>query len=401
MLNRPAPTARLPLPEFVALLAMVFATVAFSIDAMLPALPVIAEALTPEAVNRAQLVVTAFMAGMGIGTLISGPISDAIGRKRMMTLGFLIYMVGAALAMAAGSLTLLLVARFIQGLGASGPRIAGQAMVRDLYEGREMARISSFVMMVFILVPAIAPSVGALIIHLSGWRGVFAAFILFGAVAMVWLNLRQPETLPPERRRPFRAATLRAGALEVLTHWQVVMITLVLSLGFGQMLALLSSAQQLFAAYGRGAQFPIWFAVMALIGGTAGLLNARLVMRVGMRRMARAAYIMQIGSSTLFLLTLILGPLPEPWRFVTFFLWAQSVFFMAGITFGNLNAMALHQMGHIAGMAASVIAAVSTLLSVAIAVPVGLLFNGTALPAATATLICSTLAAMLMTQIED
>ena len=164
---------RLSLPEFIGMLAFLFATIAFSIDAMLPALPDIAQALTPENVNRAQLVLTVFMAGMGIGTLFAGPISDSIGRKRAITMGFAIYLVAAVVAMLSQSLELLLVARFVQGLGAAGPRIVGLALVRDLYEGREMARITSFVMMIFIIVPAMAPLLGAGIIWLAGWHGVF------------------------------------------------------------------------------------------------------------------------------------------------------------------------------------------------------------------------------------
>lgn len=396
------PKLRISQPEFVTLLAMLFATIAFSIDSMLPALPQIAGALSPDAVNRAQLVLTAFMLGLALGTLVSGPISDAIGRRRAITIGFVIYILAALAAIMAQSLTLLLVARFAQGLGASGPRIAGQAMVRDLYEGRRMAQISSFIMMVFILVPAIAPSMGAVVIALAGWRGIFGVFILFALVLMVWMNLRLDETLPPERRRPFRPATLRAGAFEVLSNRQVLIITLVLSLGMGQMLGLLSSAQQLFDSYGYGgARFPIWFAGLALLAGTGTVINARLVVRLGMRRLAHMGFKMQIMVSGLFLVLLLSGALPAPLEFAVFFIWAVSVFFMAGITFGNLNALALQHMGHIAGMAASIISAVSTALAVAIAAPVGLLFNGTPLPAAAATLICSTAATLLMRRLMD
>lgn len=399
--NQPRMTRRLSQPEFVALLAMLFATIAFSIDAMLPALPVIARDLSPDAINRAQLVVTSFMLGLGLGTMVTGPISDAIGRKRVITAGFALYIVAALAAIFAQNLGFLLAARFIQGLGAAGPRIAGQAMVRDLYAGREMARISSFVMMVFIMVPAIAPSIGALVIAVAGWHGVFGAFVIFALIGAIWMNLRQPETLPETSRRPFRPANLRAGAAEVLGNGQVLMITLVLSLGFGQMLGLLSSAQQLFSSYGRGGNFPLWFAGMALLSGGGTLLNARLVMRLGMRRMARGAYLMQIVVSAVFLITLLAGPLPGNAGFAMFFFWAVSVFFMAGITFGNLNALALQHMGHIAGMASSVISAVSTMLAVAIAAPVGQLFDGTALPAVSTTLICSALAAVLMARLTD
>ena len=396
------PARRLSLPEFIAMLAFLFATIAFSIDAMLPALPEIAAALTPEDVNRAQLILTAFVGGMGLGTLFAGPISDAIGRKRAITLGFVVYALAAVAAIFAPSLELLLAARFVQGLGAAGPRIVGLALVRDLYEGREMARISSFVMMIFILVPAVAPAVGQGIIWAVGWRGVFAAFVAFALIGGLWLNLRQAETLPPERRRPLRLGMLLAGAREVLGDRQVMLATITLTLGFGQMFGLLSSAQQLFGeTYGKGDQFPMWFALMALLSGSGTILNATFVMRYGMRRIAKAAYVMQTIVSAVMLVLMLSGALADWARFPAFFFWAVSVFFMAGVTFGNLNALALQRMGHIAGMAASIVAAVSTLLAVVIAAPVGLLYNGTPIPVITTTLICSALAWALMNRLRD
>lgn len=398
----PALQRQLALPEFIAMLAFLFATIAFSIDAMLPALPEIATVLTPGNINRAQLVLTAFVGGMGLGTLFAGPISDAIGRKRAILLGFAIYATAALVAIFAQTLEALLIARFVQGLGASGPRIVGLALVRDLYAGREMARITSFVMMVFILVPALAPSIGQGVIWVAGWHGVFIAFLIFAAIGAGWLHLRQPETLPPERRRPLQLAALRAGAREVLGNGQVMLCTIILTLGFGQMFALLSSAQQLFGeTYGKGAQFPVWFAVMALLSGTGTILNARFVMRFGMRRIAKWAYIMQTLVSGLMLILLLGDLLPENLRFAVFFLWAVSLFFMAGVTFGNLNALALQQMGHIAGMAASIVAAISTVASILIAGPVGLLYDGTAVPVVGAALICSGLAWTLMSWLRD
>lgn len=396
------PQRRLPLPEFVAMLAFLFATVAFSIDAMLPALPDIAAELTPGNVNRAQLILTAFMAGMGLGTLFAGPISDAIGRKPAIYMGAAIYIAATVAAIFAQSIEFLLAARFVQGLGAAGPRIVGMALIRDLYSGREMARISSFVMMVFILIPALAPSIGAGIIWFSGWHGVFVAFILFALAGSVWLGLRQAETLPPAARRPLRIAPLSAAAREVLSDRQVMLCTLVLTLGFGQMFALLSSAQQLFGeAYGKGDTFPAWFALMAILSGIGTLLNATFVMRFGMRRIAKWAYAMQTGVSSAMLVLVLTDTLPAGLRFPAFFFWAVSVFFMAGVTFGNLNALALQRMGHIAGMAASIIAALSTIAATLIAAPVGLLYNGTAIPAMTATLICSALAWFLMGRLRD
>ncbi|MFH5776053.1 multidrug effflux MFS transporter [Paracoccus sp. NGMCC 1.201697] len=396
------PVHKQPLPEFIAMLAVIFAVIAFSIDSMLPALPEIAAALTPENVNRAQLVLTAFVAGMGAGLFVAGPLSDAYGRKPIITAGFALYAVAAIAAVFANSLEMLLVARFVQGLGAAGPRIVSLALVRDLYQGREMARITSFVMMIFILIPAVAPSVGAGIIHFVGWRGVFGSFVLLALLGSLWMNLRQEETLPPAKRRPMRLGSMMASAREVLGNRQVQLVTIVMTLGFGQMFALLSSAQQLFSeTYGRGEDFPKWFAAMALLSGTGTMLNARYVLRLGMRRIVRSAYAMQVVVSTV-MCVLVLGDLlPPSLRFPAFFMWAVSVFFMAGVTFGNLNAMALQRMGHVAGMAASVIAAVSTIGAVLIAAPVGQLFDGTARPIILATLVCSALALWLMRWVEE
>lgn len=398
----PMPARRLPLPEFVAMMAFLFATIAYSIDAMLPALPQIATQLTPENVNRAQLILTVFVAGMGVGTLFAGPISDAIGRKRAITIGFVIYGIGTLAAVFSRSIEMLLLARFVQGLGAAGPRIVGLALIRDLYEGREMARISSFVMMVFIIVPALAPSIGAGMIWLADWQGVFLSFLLFALIGCGWLNLRQAETLPAPRRRPLRAAALSEAAIEVLRDRHVMFCTFILTLGFGQMFALLASSQQLFGeTYGKGASFPAWFAAMALLSGSGTILNVVYVRRFGMRRIAKWAYVMQTLVSAVMLILVAGDLLPQPLRFPAFFLWCTSVFFMAGVTFGNLNALALQRMGHIAGMAASVVAAISTVLATLIAAPVGLLYDGTALPVIAAALICSGLAWFLMRFLND
>lgn len=384
-------------PAFVAMMAFVYAVVAFSIDAMLPALPQIAAEMVPQDVNRAQLVLTAFMLGMGGGMLFSGPISDAVGRKRTIAGGIAIYVAGAALAITANSLEVLLLARVLQGIGASGPRIAVLAMIRDVFQGREMARVMSFVNMLFLMVPAIAPFAGQMIMHVTGWRGIFGACILFAVAAVLWIGLGQRETLPPARRVPLQWRRLLTGAREALSNRQVQICTVTIALGFGQMFALLSSAPQLFAeTYGRGAQFAAWFAILAVLAAGGTMINARLVMRVGMRRMASTAYAVQVVLAGLFLVLLLSDALPQALRFPAFFLWAISIFIMAGVTFGNLNAMALQGMGHIAGLTASLVSAFSTVGAMLVAAPVGQLYNGTAVPVATAAMLCSGLAWLLM-----
>jgi MFS transporter, DHA1 family, multidrug resistance protein len=391
------PARRLGLPEFTAMLAMLFATIAFSIDAMLPALPQIAGELSPDNVNRAQLILTAFILGMGVGTLFAGPISDAVGRKPAIFGGFILYGVGAVLAHQAQSLEVLLAARVLQGLGAAGPRIVGLAMVRDLYAGREMARVSSFVMMVFMVVPAVAPSIGAAIIHVWDWRAVFLAFIIFAMMGAAWVGVRQPETLSDANRRPLSVGNISSAAREVLTDRQVLIYTAVMTLGFGQMFGLLASIQQLFQdTYGRGPEFPLWFALIAAFSALSAIVNARFVMKVGMRGMCIRAYLLQVVFSVVALILIETGLLTGTAGFAVFFIWATSVFFLSGFTYGNLNALALQRMGHIAGMAASILTSVATIGAVVIAAPLGLAFDGTPVPVMAGAAICSGIALWLM-----
>jgi DHA1 family bicyclomycin/chloramphenicol resistance-like MFS transporter len=372
--------------EFIAMMAMLFAVVAFSIDGLLPALPKIAAQLTPQDVNRAQLIITAFVFGMGLGTLFAGPISDSIGRKPAILGGVAIYGIGAALAASAQSLDALLAARVLQGLGSAGPRIVSLALVRDLHAGRQMARIVSLVMMIFTLVPAMAPSIGTLIIAGFGWRGIFGGVILFSLTAASWLTLRQPETLPPERRRPLRLKQLGQAFAEVMRHRSVVTATATQTLVYGVLFGTLASTQQIFAiSFHRGDSFPFWFAGIALTSGGASFLNASLVLRLGMRHLITLALGAQIVFSGVMVL-LMAGQLLPAWlAFPAYLVWTTGVFVMASLTIGNLNALALEPLGHIAGMAASVNGSVATVVSVGISAPIGLAFDGTPVPLMAAT----------------
>ena len=372
-----APRAGPGRAEFVALMAMLAATVAFSIDATLPALDEIAADLSPGAPNLAQLVVTAFVLGMGLGTFVAGPLSDALGRRRTIVVGAALYCAGAAWGGMAQSMEGLLAARLLQGLGAAGPRVAVIALVRDLHAGPRMARILSFVMLVFSLVPAVAPLLGAGIVHLAGWRAIFAAFIGFSAASTLWLLLRQPETLPPSARRPLGARRLAEALRETLSLPVVRRAIAVQALSFGMLFAVLSSIQYVFdAPYGRAAAFPWWFGALALLSATGALLNSRLVGRLPLGRIVAGTLAANAALSALAAGLAAAGALP----FLGFWLWAVSVFFMAGLVMGNTNAIALEPLGHVAGLAASTVVSVSTVGAVALAVPVGLLYDGTPLP---------------------
>ncbi|KIC27500.1 multidrug MFS transporter [Leisingera sp. ANG-M6] len=384
--------------EFIALIAMMFATIALSIDAMLPALPEIGQTLSPDNINRAQLVLTSFVLGMGLGTFFTGPLSDAFGRKPVVAAGCALYVLAALTAWLSPSLEVLLISRVLMGIGAAGPRIVGVAVVRDLYSGREMARLMSIAMMIFMIVPAIAPLMGAGIIALSGWRAIFLLFALFAAIIVLWTSLRLPETLAVNDRRAFRAPLLMAAVKEMLTHPTVRLSIMVQTLCLGMLFTMLTMVQPVYdIIFGRADSFPLWFGLVAVISGTASLLNAAIVVRIGMRRIVTVSLAAQILITGAMLL--ISGwSLPDPWMFGLFVAWQASVFFMVGTTVGNLNAMAMEPMGHIAGMAASVIGAISTVLAAAVAAPVGLLFDGSLVPLAAGLLIMACIAFLLMLQ---
>lgn len=386
--------------EFVALMAMLAATVALSIDGMLPALPQIAETLSPDNVNRAQLIVTSFVFGMGLGTFVTGPLSDTFGRKPVMLWGSVLYIIGAVVASRAQSLDVLLAARIVQGLGAAGPRVVAMAVIRDLYAGRGMAQIVSFVMIVFSIVPAIAPLLGSIVIDIWDWRAVFYGFIAFSTLSALWVAVRLPETLIPENRRSLRIDALASAVVEMFVHPVVRISIAVQVLSFGMLFALLSSIQQIFdVTFGRAESFPLWFGAVAIVAASSGLLNARLVMRLGMIFLVRAMLLAQVVFSAAMILVATAaaaGHVSNDVYFGAFVIWQVTLFFQAGMTIGNLNAIAQEPMGHIAGMAASVISSVATVGGVALAVPVGLMFNGTPLPLAISIFLQATIGLALM-----
>lgn len=363
--------------EFIALLALLFATIALSIDAMLPALPQIALALSPDDPNKAQLVITSFVLGMGVGTLFAGPLSDAFGRKTTILAGFALYILAALACWAAPSLETLLIARVVQGIGASAPRTVSIAMVRDMFKGREMAQIMSFAMMIFTLVPAIAPLMGQGVIALAGWQAIFVAYVVFALLVMGWLAWRQPETLPVRDRRPLSLGPLVRASAEVLTHRVVLISIAAQALTLGMLFATLSSMEGIFdQQFDRAASFPLWFAVIAVASMSGSIVNARLVMRVGMRVMVKVTYAVLLAATLLYLALQMASALPDTAAFAVHILWSVLLFAVMGLTLGNLSALAMEPLGHIAGLAASVTSAIATVASVVLAVPVGLMFDG-------------------------
>lgn len=357
---------------------MLVATVAISIDGLLPALSIITEELTPLRPNNAQIILSSFVAGMAIGTLIVGPLSDSYGRKPIIYGGAFIYILTSVVCVVSQSLELILVARFLQGVGASAPRVVAQALVRDFYKGREMARISSFIMIVFALVPAVAPLLGSFVMFAFDWRAIFFMFIAFVAISTTWMGLRINETVSKENRVKFNLRNLVSAFREILSNPLILTAVITLVFAYSILFVGIFLIQPVFErVFGRPETFPYWFAAIALLAASSSYVNARLVRRLGMRMLTNIAFRTQVGLSTTILLVFGLGYFDGEFGFFCFLFWMFSIFFQAGLTMGNLTALAMEPVGHIAGTAASLISAIATIGSVFLAAVVGQFFDGT------------------------
>jgi len=340
------------------------------------------------------LSISLLFVGLAVGQLFYGPLSDSIGRKPAIYMGFGLFILGSLLSMMAVSFQLLLIGRVLQGIGAAGPRVVSVALIRDRFHGSEMARVMSFIMTVFILVPIFAPALGQGILLLAGWRAIYGSFVLLAAITMLWLGLRQAETLPKEQRKPFTLGNIRTGYREVLLSRVSVVYTLVAGCVSGAFLGYLNSSQQIFQGqYELGTQFPLYFAILAIAVGLASLLNSQMVMRFGMHALANHALWMMMILSWLFLMVVwFYGGHPPLWLFMAVCL---ALFFCVGVLFGNLNSIAMEPLGHVAGTGAAAVGSFSTIMAVALSFLIGRAYDGSLFPMAIG-FVCLTVFAVLL-----
>lgn len=369
--------------------------IALAIDAMLPALISIGETLQVKSPNDAQLIVSIIFAGMGIGLVLYGPLSDAYGRKLSIYVGVSFFMIGSLLAYFSNTFGLMLFGRFLEGFGGASCRVVTMAMVRDKYAGKEMAKIVSFIMMVFIMVPAIAPSFGQLILQFGSWRDIFSVIIVIAAMLLVWFRFRQEETLSIDKRIPFSLRNIWQGTKESLSNPVSLGYTVAAGLIFGAFIGYLSCSQQLLQVqFGLGDSFPIAFGSLAISVGFSSFANTRLLRRYSMVHLCLFAVLVIFGLAAIFTVyRLTSQTMPSVSLFL---LYLFVTFFFFGILFGNLAALALEPLGHIAGIANSAIGSLQTLMSVAIGIFVSRSYNGTIIPLLLGFLICSLLAFFLI-----
>lgn len=364
----------IPLAEFIALMALMIGLTALSIDIMLPSLPQIGTAFSVLHPNDAQQIVTSYMLGLAVGQFVWGPLSDRVGRKWPLLLGLAGFAASAFACLIVSSFAMLLLARFMQGFGGAAARVISIAVVRDLFAGRQMARVMSTVMMVFITVPVFAPAVGQTLAHIGSWRWAFYVLLGAGLICFVWAGLRLPETTQPGLSQP---RSLGGAVLAVITNPVTFGYSVASGFMFGTLVSYITSAQQVFVdVYDLGAAFPIAFGALACSLALASFTNARLVQRLGMRRVSHTALVGFVAAAILMSLAAFLGRPP----LLVFGLLMAVCFFCFGLIAPNFNAISMQPMGHIAGMAASFIGFFTSAVGAVLGWGVGRLFDGSVRP---------------------
>ncbi len=366
-------------------MAALMALGALGIDSMLPNLPAIGQSLGVMDENRRQLIITVYLLGLGVSQVVYGPLADRFGRRPVLLIGLLLYVGFSLLAAVAPTFELLLGARVLQGIGAAATRAIPISVIRDRYVGREMARVVSLTSLVFMAAPIAAPSLGQFVLVMASWPWLFGLLAALALVLTLWSLLRLPETLHPEDRLPIRPGRIAGAFATVASNRDSLGYILGQTFLFGGLLGFITSSQQVFAdALGAAAQFPLIFAICASFIAAASLLNAQLVMRLGMRRLSHAALLGFIALAAAHLIVALSGRE----TLVVFTAFQALTMFCFGLCSGNFGAMAMEPMGHIAGVAASFQGFVSMVGASLIGFVIGQCFNGTVAPLEAGYLVC-------------
>lgn len=368
--------------------------VALSIDALLPALNFIGISIGINNIVDNQLLITMIFLGLGLGPLIFGPISDSLGRKPIVFMGFGLFIFASLVCIYSNSLEMMIVGRIIQGIGLSAPRTISIAMVRDTYSGNYMARIMSFITVVFILVPIIAPALGKFILDHYNWQAIFYTQLIISILVSIWFWKRQPETLPKERRLKFSGHIFVNGLKEIQKSKRTIGFTIISGFVTGSFMVYLSTAQQIFQVqYHLNEQFPFIFAGLAISIGLSTFLNGTLVLKFGMEKLVTIAMFSFFLVSLIYILLFFNQGNPSIVMLLVFF---GLQFFAIGFLFGNLRALAMEPVGHIAGIGAAITGFISTLMAVPLSIFIGRFVVGTALPLFIGFLICSSLSIIVL-----
>jgi DHA1 family bicyclomycin/chloramphenicol resistance-like MFS transporter len=368
------PRADMNFPEFVALMAVMMGLTALAVDIMLPALGEIGKALQADAANDRQLVITYYLLGFACGQIVFGPVSDRLGRKGPLAAGLVIFAAASIVALFATDIAVLFAARAAQGIGAAAPRVIAVAMIRDRYAGRQMSRVMSFVIMVFVIMPILAPMLGQFIMQVTAWRGVFGVLLFASLVVLLWAGLRLRETAGKGGAAP---VSLAGAAARILASRQTIGYALGFGFFFGILMSYIGSAEQIFIdVYQLGDAFPLVFAAIASVMIVASFLNSRLVLWLGMRRVSHYALLAFLVVCAI----MGIAGFPEHPPLIVFSLFVAATFFCFGLIGPNFNALAMEPLGEIAGTASSFIGFYTTAAGAFFGWVVGQSFDGSVRP---------------------
>ncbi len=363
--------------EFVALVAALMSLTALGIDSMLPALPAIGTSLGITGANSRQFIVTAFVIGFGVAQLIHGPLADRYGRRTVLLWSLGLYAVANVACAAAGSFMLLLVARAAGGAVIAAARVATIALVRDCYHGRAMARVMSIAFMVFMIVPILAPTFGWAVLQFGNWRAIFGVIAVLTLGIMAWFWMRMPETLEPDNVLPITPQRILADWRQTLGDRLSLGYTLAATALMGSLYGYLNSIQQIMAdVFHRPNLLALIFATTSVTMAVANLMNSRVVMRLGTRLISHGSLCALVVVSIIHLAAILIG-----WEsLVSFAVFQALTLGCFGLAVSNFSAMAMENMGRIAGTASSVQGFVSVTAGAVIGAMIGQAFNGTTVP---------------------
>ncbi|WP_307831748.1 multidrug effflux MFS transporter [Prauserella cavernicola] len=343
-----------------------------TIDMYLPALPAIGEDLGASS-STVQLTLTGTLLGLGLGQLLVGPLSDAVGRRLPLVAGTLLHIAASVLCLIAPNIAVLGVFRTLQGVGAAAAMVVALAVVRDLFSGNAAATVLSRLMLVMGAAPILAPTLGGAILLTGSWRGVFGALAVLGVLLLVVAVFALKETLPAEHRRPREVRPVLRTYRMLLTDREFVVLALVAALGMSALFSYISgSSFVLQEQFGLNQQeFALVFGAGAVAIIAASQFNVVLLRRFSPRRIVVGA-LAAATVSGLVLTAFAVGGIGGLTGFVVP-LW----FVMAAVGFvlPNAPALALSRHGEAAGTAAAVLGAVQFGLGALVAPLVGVLGN--------------------------
>lgn len=369
--------SRLGYKEFIFMIACLMATNAFAIDIMLPAMSEISHSLNMTGENDQQYIIFCYLVGFGVSQLFFGPISDRFGRRTPILVGLIFYSIASAACAFAPSFIGLLILRAIQGMGAAATRVLTVSIVRDIYGGRQMAKVMSIVMMVFMIVPVIAPATGQAIMVFKHWQLIFICMALMGIVIAVWVYFRLPETLYEKRSLSF--TSIKTGMTIVLTNRTSLCYTLAFTLILAGLFSSLNTAQQLYdGIYNLGVWFPAALALVGTFQALSAFLNSKFVVRFGMRFISHFLLLSFCIASLIWFIWSIMagGYIPFPCYMILYII----IMFSFGGMAANFNALAMEPLGKVAGTAASVFGFIQTTVGAGLGLLVAQQFNDTTIP---------------------